>query len=136
MPAPHSLDGGTDHLPRHMRCAQGQNLDWKSGAKCRNAAGVPMMAWHVDRKDSKTKLMGRPATAWIALALAICETCPVQWDCARFALAVGEKWHTWGMDVDDLRWLSTQREADRVVSMAEEHGVPVQVAVRRYRYGT
>jgi len=130
------MDSGTSALPKSMLAAQGQRLGWKDQAKCRSATGVPLQAWKIDRKDRGDNLAGRPAQAWISLALAICETCPVQWDCTRFALAVGERWHTWGVDIDDLRWLKDRDDAVTIIEWAERQGVSVQVAVRRVQDST
>jgi hypothetical protein len=116
-----------------MRNAQGRSLDWKDKALCRSATGIPLDAWKVERSDGK-KLKGVPAEAWIALALENCAICTVQYDCTRFALAVEERWHTWGVDIRDLKWMQKNRElAERIIDIAETQGVPVQVAVRSVR---
>jgi hypothetical protein len=134
MPAPRSLDAGTDRLPRSMRAAQGQSLDWKEQARCRQGmrpSSIPHFAWKVDRKDKGESLLGRDAEVWIQLALAECRNCPAQYACARFAIDVDEKWGTWAMDIDMLKWLKKNAADPKyIIDVAEEFGVPVQVAVK------
>ena len=134
VPQPRSLDGGTDALPNHMKRAQGLKLEWKEAAKCRSVEGHMRQAWMIKRGDKGPKLQGLPAEAWINLAVEVCATCAVQWDCTRFALAVDERWHTYGLDIVDLLWLKDRPNALRIIDTAEAQGVPVQVAVRRVRY--
>lgn len=135
MGAPQSFDRRTD-IPLSMRAARGVDTSWKEEARCRGShrpADLPDFAFTVDPKDRGPLLLGRPAAAWIAMALIVCQGCPVQYGCARFAIEVGEKWGTWGMHTDDLKRLLKLGKvgAHRVVDVAEDHGVPVQVAVRR-----
>jgi hypothetical protein len=131
MPAPRSLDAGTDRLPKSMRSAQGQKLDWKAEARCRpsNRPGLPDFAWTVVESDSGPLLLGRDAETWIEMALMICRSCPAQYDCARFALATDERFGTWAMPLEDLKLLKKQRGRDRILDIAEANGMPVQEAV-------
>lgn len=129
MPAHRSLDSGTAHLPKSMRAAQGQSLQWKERAACRSPRGVPKFAWTVEEKEKGPQLLGRPAEAWIALALQTCRTCPAQYDCVRFALAVKEQHNTWGINLRDLLALHRLDGAGGIVDWAESRGVPVQDAV-------
>lgn len=117
-----------------MRAARGAAVAWKEQARCRPSSsdvGLPRFAWTVDPKDTGKHLLGRPAKAWVALAVLECRNCPVQYDCARFALQVNEKWGTWSMHIDDLKRLQAHPRQNAIIAAAELAGIPVQVAVRR-----
>lgn len=112
-----------------MRAAQGQRLDWKEQARCRDNPDVPKFAWTVVEGDTGPLLLGRKPEAWIAMALMICQSCPAQYGCARFAVAVDEKWGTWAMPLEHLKRLKRLPAPDTVIDVAEDLGVSVQVAV-------
>lgn len=68
----------------------------------------------------------------IAMALTVCHTCPVQWECTQWAVEVGECSGTWGVHPSDLQRL--QGDPDRAVALiatAKRRNIPVQVAVQR-----
>lgn len=131
MGARSSFDSGTD-IPKSMRRARGVSTSWKSKGRCHSAsrpAEVPGFAWTVEAKDKGPLLLGRPAAAWIKMALMVCNNCPVQYECARWAIEVDERWGTWAMPIEELHWLK-KRAHGRIIDAAEDLGVPVQVAVR------
>lgn len=67
------------------------------------------------------------------MALTLCAMCPVQWDCAAYALNADEPDGTWAMSLKDRKWLRKQPDAHKIVEQASFDGVPVQFAVRRAR---
>jgi hypothetical protein len=71
----------------------------------------------------------------IALALQICGRCPVQWECAAFAIATDQRWGTWGMSIDDLHWLHRSKRAATILRRSQFAGEPVQVSVAAARRG-
>lgn len=127
MPTPRSFDGGK--LPTHMRKVEGADRSWVERAKCKTntQGGRPGFAWTVDRRDGR--IQGLKAERWVALAVTICKACDAQYDCARFAIQVEERWHTWGMDIEDLKWLQRRADAGAIIDAAEDVGVPVSDAV-------
>jgi hypothetical protein len=131
MPAQRSLDSGTGVLPVHMRKAQGIDRSWVEDARCRkNTDGVPGFAWTVVKTDRGPLLQGRPAEAWITMAVSICKACPVQYDCARFAVQVDERYGTWSMDIRDLSWLKGRDNWNAIVDAAESTSTPIATAVQ------
>lgn len=69
----------------------------------------------------------------IQLALQICGRCPVQWDCAEYAITTEQRWGTWAMHIDDLRSIRGRRVGLDIVDRARRSGVPVQMAISRER---
>jgi len=127
-----SLDVG--RMPVYLERIVGVSVEWQGRAKCKsNEHDVPRFAWTVGRSDKGEQLQGIPPERWIALARTICESCEAQYDCVRFAMQVDERYNTWGLDIEDLRWLVKQTYAKALVDMAEETGVSVHQAVQRAR---
>ncbi|MCD6056474.1 MAG: Transcription factor WhiB [Thermomicrobiales bacterium] len=130
----HQSFASGSEIPKSMRAARGADVSWKEEARCRSnhrPEGLPHFAWTVDPKDKGALLLGREAKAWIEMALLICQACPAQYGCARFALKVGEEWGTWAMHTNDLKQLHRHPRKDLIIDAAEDAGIPVQVAVRR-----
>jgi hypothetical protein len=116
-----------------MSSANGVDTSWKDEAHCRKGSrpdDLPYFAWTVEPKDRGPLLLGRPAAAWIALALMECRNCPAQYGCARFAIEVGEQWGTWAMPIEELKWLRKHFRHDTIIDTAEQLGVPMQEAVK------
>ena len=118
-------------MPRYIRAALGLNREWAVQGYCRHADGGRDIAWRVTPAErvtiGKTKYVGAEL---IAYAEATCELCPVQWECARFALRSEASVGTWGMSFDDLEWLSKNVD-DPVgfIDAADTEDIPVQEAV-------
>lgn len=116
-------------LPVYMQRAAGVKRDFMLHGKCRvGQHSLPREAWTMDRKDKA--LQGEEPETWIRLALTICQSCPVQYDCTRFALQVDERWGTWGVDIIDLQWMKHTKRGPEIIDAAEALGVSVHVAVR------
>lgn len=138
-----SCDGDLDDLGVLITRAYGVDRDWWSDAACRSwsaTARVPS-PWQFDPKQtvivslsdgSQSVLRGGEM---IKLALMICETCPAQYQCARYAIDAGMLAGTWAMKIVDLKKLLElePKEAVAVVDAAEQEGMPVQVYVRIWR---
>ena len=62
-----------------------------------------------------------------------CSECPVQWECAMWAVRNEEPSGVWGMVVRDLLWLQRFGGGDMVIESAKFHNQPVQVTVRKTR---
>ena len=68
------------------------NLDWLADAAC---AGMDSRAFFAN---------GCHARAQVHEAKKICASCPVQPNCAAFAIETGERWGVWGaMSQQELR---------------------------------
>ncbi len=115
--------------------------------RCLSPMGALRQAWHVlkgefvgedgniytKRIDAPAGVTVVPGHKMIALALEHCKHCPAQWDCAEAAVEMSESWGTWGMILDDLRWLQSAREPMVLLAQARRSAMPVQVAVSRAR---
>lgn len=125
-----------------ITAAFGLSREWAERAACRtwrSDADVPS-PWQFDpdqvvyleREDgTKATLFGREMRQ---LALLSCRGCPVQYECATYAVDAKMVAGTWAMKIADLRWL--QRQGDRaadIIAAAQLEGRPVQVAVRMAR---
>jgi hypothetical protein len=136
MPAVPSGDRALEDMPLYIRAALGLNRDWVVHGYCRHADGGRDIAWRctpgerVTIKDG-TKFIGAEL---IALAEATCELCPVQWECARFAVRAEVNVGTWGMSYEDLEWMKDNVKVPiAFIDAADDDDLPVQVAVRRAR---
>lgn len=125
--------------------ADGQDNSWKSEGRCRphwslmdpdDARGgmlhlVRHRWWTVNRSDRVSvpdgdKTVTVSPTAMRRMALLLCQVCPVQWDCVRFAIDVDAD-YTWAATDADREWLRTHvPEWREHVSRAEANGQPVQ----------
>jgi hypothetical protein len=124
-----SLDDAWDLLPVSMAVAVGVSRDWAQQANC-TVEGVhhPGAIFTIEPNE---ELLGIEGKTWIQVALMSCFGCPVQWECTAFALRTWQNWGTWGLHIQDLRWLKKQG-ADAytaLIDTARDHAVPVQVAV-------
>lgn len=63
-------------------------IDWRHLARCRESD--PDLFFHPDGERSHSRRRR------LEIARQVCATCPVTWDCARFALGSGELFGTWG----------------------------------------
>ena len=135
MPRRRSLDDQWDAWPKHIASAVGAPRDWMKQAKCRALQGrIARRPWTAHRID--VVRVGRwtyRGEELIAYALLVCQSCPVQWECARFAMTTWENWGTWAMGISDARWLHDQPDHSALIDKAQDDGVPVQVAVSSAR---
>ena len=132
------------HLGRAYTRGHDLPIGWKAEAACSRdrAPAVPAggrkggtpSIWLVDPQErylfGDTTVRGDQLTE---VALGECSMCPVQWDCASFAVMADEPWGTWGMLLDDLEWLKRQTFAETLIRNAEVRGQPVQFAVASQR---
>jgi hypothetical protein len=103
---------------------------WQEESYCRNVTREVRYAWRIEAHETVT--LGRSVYTGIELmayASAVCERCPVQWDCARFAIQVQATIGTWG-GVEPVELRKAVRKTPNLISLAEDAGVPIQVAVR------
>ena len=105
---------------------------WMPHGLCKTGK-LPAKAWKCG-ENGTMELRGREVkcSEVTSMAVMVCQTCPVQWDCVKFAVQVGEEWGSWGCHIRYLRWLQGLDEADAILIIddAQAEGVPVEVAVR------
>jgi len=125
-------------MPRYIRVIQDVDQEWMVQGYCRHDDGKTNVAWSV--RPGETVSLGGSSkylgSELIAYAEAVCEMCPVQWQCARFAIQTEVGVGTWGMGFELLKWLrESEHEPLAAVDAADAEDVPVQVAIRRLRAG-
>lgn len=135
---PNTADGGIDDLGVLLAAALHLDTDWKAYGKCRqwryedDPDGVIFRPspWHGATKSiivGDTKVSPREM---VKVALSFCHGCPVQWDCARFAVAGLSQAGVWSMSIKKLKAL--QRNPERAMALihdAQDTETPMQVAV-------
>lgn len=142
MPRPISTTSNNPVL-KSATCAQGQDATWKAKAQCLGKSNNPKSpfyeAWYteagkVHELHDGTKVSGKVLTE---VALTFCAMCPVQWECATWAINVDEPYCVWGASYEDIEWLQ-KRGAERArsdIEGARKRGEAVQVMIRKLRAG-
>lgn len=141
----------TDQLTRHqtadgelflgelIHAADGLDRSWVESSPCRLWAGsLRPTPWQVhkdqrfvEHRDGKKVVMR--GDEMIKMALMICATCPVQYDCAAYAVQGLMQAGTWSMGIANLRWLQGQEGALDLVAEARELAVAVDEFVTALR---
>lgn len=141
----------TDQLTRHqtadgelflgelIHAADGLDRSWVESSPCRLWAGsLRPTPWQVhkdqrfvEERDGKKVVMR--GDEMIKMALMICATCPVQYDCAAYAVQGLMQAGTWSMGIANLRWLQGQEGALDLVAEARELAVAVDEFVTALR---
>jgi hypothetical protein len=67
------------------------------------------------------------------LACAMCEICPVQWQCVSFAITQRDKFHIWAVDGDDRKVLRREPDWRDLLAVAEAERRSVAAVVREVR---
>lgn len=106
---------------------------WMQHGLCRTGK-LPSWAWRCG-EDGEVELAGRMVerAEITKMAVMICQTCPVQWSCARFAIDTEAQLCTYGCRRRHMRWLQEDIEywdAMLILDDAEKLGIPVEIAVR------
>ena len=128
MPNRQSYDT-TEGWPAWLLRAISADRSYYARARCRTDTGVVRVAWTAERKKRYQPVPGGEVLAGdelIELACMQCRLCPVQWDCVRTAIQAGEPIGTWADRIENVQWLATQEDWQRLVDGAEETGVSVQ----------
>jgi hypothetical protein len=116
-------------MPMAVKRAAAVPRDYYDQALCRpGITDVPSLAWIAD--PNQTYHLGTQRVKGSVLndlALLVCQTCPVQWECASAAITAEEAAGVWADTLDNLRVLRRHPEA---LLRAKAQGVSVQVAVR------
>lgn len=134
MPAKPSFSASMDDCPSYVKAGYGLSRTWVLDALCRDMGGEHRMAWVVSPEQrvniGESVIKGEKL---IDAALGVCFGCPVQYECATYAVRSMADAGTWGMRIDDLRWLRRQPDAVPIIEVCEEVHEPVQRGVQRLR---
>lgn len=126
-----------DALDLYADISNGRDRTWKQHGACRRQDVARRVLWTASEGVNVTiagvEIPGIDAQEAAAM---ICSGCPVQWDCVRWAIEVGEVAGVWGMTLRELRWLSSLgvNRAVALIDAAEDNGVSPRTAVRIARY--
>lgn len=106
---------------------------WMPHGLCRTGK-LPKQAWQCGESGTMV-VSGREVNCYevTKLAVMICQTCPVQWSCTRFALDTEAAWGTYGCRIRYLKWMLEDLEywdALLIIDDAELAGTPVEIAMR------
>ncbi len=124
-----------------IRAAMGLDRSWSSDGSCRHhPEGVlPTGAtwWHGEtasvgaRLQPKLKLKAEMAAA----ALLVCQGCPVQYECATYAVEGSMQAGIWGVSSQNREWLQRLNPtlAVALIDEARTKAVPVEVHIRAAR---
>lgn len=124
--------------PPYVARAHLYDDSWKDHALCTGhiKEGSPFrQAWITD-PSTKHRLGDQTVlgSTLIDVALTFCAMCPVQWDCATWAVQVRERCGTWAMPYERLEQMQANPErAIVIIDRARITGTPVQIAVRNTR---
>ena len=120
-----------DALDLYADITSERDRTWKQQAACRREDVARRRLWTASEGEYITIAGVRiPGIDAQEAAAMICSGCPVQWDCVRWAIEVGEVAGVWGMTMRELRWLSQQRNAIALIDAAEDNGISPRTAVR------
>lgn len=119
-----------------IRAAFGLDMDWMEHGRCRSwrteLGDVKKSPWLETAKKPRDE-SGVSGAEIIKAALMICSSCPVQHDCASYALEGLITAGTWSMDIGDLRWLQKQPDGQSILDLAHVQNRPVQDVVVQVR---
>jgi hypothetical protein len=123
------LAGPEEGYPHYILAAYGVSRDWMEDAACSSRYRTGSEDWWWTIRPG-TKKAGHMGEKWIAMAEQICQRCPVQWDCVKHAVDVGEV-NTWALSETKRKLLVRHPGWRNVIDAAEAAEVPVHVAFVR-----
>jgi hypothetical protein len=109
-------------------------MPWRKRGLCRRAKD--RSCWFVVGEDEEVMWQGAPINGRQAHMLAVdkyCSECPVQYECAMWALKNEEPTCVWSMTIRDMLWLQRFGGGELIVEYAKSLGEPVQDVVRHTR---
>lgn len=109
--------------------------DWVKQAACLDSTDEVRSFFCCDETDTFT-ILGQEVRGYAvqqSLVAEWCSACPVQWECARWAIANEMECGVWGMTRRDRRWLERHPNAVGVIDAARRDHVPVGTYVSGLR---
>lgn len=136
--AAHGLD---DSFMAEGRCALPEHRDPITGDRISPFADkiTRKTIWQVDFNDSPVKGQASPREL-IQVALMICHSCPVQYECAHYAVEAEIQAGTWSARLSNVKWMQRSRaksheyidEAERAGVSVEKYITPIREAAERH----
>jgi hypothetical protein len=118
----------------HLFAEIEREMPWRKHGLCRRSADRSI--WFVVGEDESVRWQGQAINGRQAQLLAVdkyCSECPVQYDCAMWAVQNEEPTGVWAMVIRDMLWLQRFGGGEIIVEYAKMLDEPVQVVVRRTR---
>ncbi len=146
MARPRSATGSIDDLGHLITAAFGLDRTWDVDAAChkdrfpRGSKLIPS-PWQFDPnqkvtfRNSDGEMTIIKGREMIQAALMICHNCPVQYECATYAVEGEVLAGTWAMRIFDLAWLRKQSNWRAIIARAKRRAVPLQHYVPALREG-
>jgi hypothetical protein len=113
----------------------GVDRSWAQRGLCAKDTDVPRLAW---TKQKPMRVNGQVISAkkLTEMAVGVCRLCPVQWECASYAIETGSGWGRggaglWSTTMERLEWLAHQRDWRNLLAAAKEMNMPVDTAIGR-----
>lgn len=127
IPKPKNTDGAIEDLGVLITASYDLDTTWMKRGSCYN--------WGSKREGHPTPWQVAPGKRYhgvsgselVKYALLICNTCPAQYDCAKYAVKGMMIAGTWAVPVTQLRWLQGREGSLDLIDMAQINEVPVQV---------
>jgi hypothetical protein len=118
----HRTPEGELDLGDLITAAFGLDRSWADRAPCRAWIGdedPKPTPWQVSKLQTIGGIRG---SELIKMALMVCHTCVVQYDCARYAVEGKMQAGTWAMGITNLKWLQEQDDwVDHIAIAADLH---------------
>lgn len=135
---PYNYTDDDKSLGRAVLAVRGLDQSWMPKGSCRNypAGRQPdgSTLWHADMTDKRYPTRAeRDHNALATVALMICRNCPVQYECADFAVRSEACAGTYGVRLSNLRWLQEGMNRS-VLDRGRTSGLPVEVFVSNVRF--
>lgn len=138
MPKRSTFSGDIKSLPLHLQRALDVDRSFYRQAICRaDDHDTPKLAWTAERR--RTYEVGGqriPGRKLIQMAAMVCQSCPVQWQCAGAAIEGEEPVGTWAAPIEDIHFLASKPRWQQILDHAQVEQVDVQTAIARLRRHT
>lgn len=128
----HRTSDGEYDLGDLINAAFGLDRGWTKHASCRAWVGddPKPSPWQVNKSQTVNGVRG---SEMIKMALMVCHSCAVQYECARFAIEGKMQAGTWAMGITNLTWLAQQPDWEEILACAEDLGAPLDEYISTLR---
>lgn len=127
----HRTPEGELDLGDLITAAIGLDRSWVKRAGCLKwTDDLKPTPWQVDKSQIVDGVRG---SELIKMALMVCNSCAVQWECAEFAVRGKMRAGTWAMGITNLAWLQDQEEWEDILNVARENLEPLHPLITDLR---
>jgi hypothetical protein len=121
-----------DRWPAYIRLAWELDDSFMQHGNCRPSRRGPVAqrAWIMEKGDADYSYAAQKN------ALAQCHLCPVQWECATWAIKAEQKFHIWADTPANRKALAGRPDWEMLIAAAAVKALPVQIVARRIKAGS